>query len=97
MVRTSSELCLNSQQVNKHDFFAEPNAEVIVDFDMRNNNSTTHALDNDTGKFKKGDIELTVIKANGEHIGEKQIEAERKSKTLLHKAIHVYSFTILPM
>ena len=58
-------------------------AEVTVYFEMRNNNSTIYALDNDTGEFKKGDIELTVIKANGEHIGEKQIEAERKSKTLL--------------
>ena len=29
-----------------------------------NNHSTTHAMDNDTGKFKKGNIELTVIKVN---------------------------------
>ena len=31
-------------------------------------------MDNDTGKFKKGDIELTV-KINGEHIGGNPIEA----------------------
>ena len=48
-------------------------------------------MDNDTGKFKKGDIELTVIKVNGEHIGEKPIEAERKSKTLLQTK--PYTFT----
>ena len=50
---------------------------------MRNNNSTIYALDNDTGEFKKGDIKLAIIRVNGEHIGEKPIEAERKSKTLL--------------
>ena len=58
---------------------------------MRNNNSTIYALDNDTGKFKKGDIELTVIKINGEHIGENPIEAERNSKTLLQTK--PYTFT----
>ena len=49
---------------------------------MRNNNSTTYALDNDTGEFKKGDIELTVIRVNGEHIGENPMEAERKNRIL---------------
>ena len=50
---------------------------------MRNNNSTTYALDNDTGEFKKGDIELTVIRVNGEHIGENPMEAERENKWCL--------------
>ena len=66
-------------------------AEVTVDFEMRNNNSTIHALDNDTGEFKKGDIELTVIRVRGGHIGEEPIEAERKSDTLLQTKL--YTFT----
>ena len=53
--------------------------ELLLISKMRNNNSTTYALDNDTGEFKKGDIELTVIRVNGEHIGENPMEAERKN------------------
>ena len=61
---------------------------------MRNNNSTTYALDNDTGELKKGDIELTVIKVNGEHIGENPMEAKRKQDTAPNKAIYAYGFTV---
>ena len=51
-------------------------AEVTVDFEMRNNNSTIYALDNDTGESKKEDIEPTVIRVRRGHIGEEPIEAE---------------------
>ena len=72
-------------------------AEVTVDFEMRNNNSTIYALDNDTGEFKKGDIELTVIRVRGGHIGEEPIEAEReKRRTASNKAVHVHSLNVLP-
>ena len=33
---------------------------------MRNNNRTIGALDNDTGEFKKGNIERTVKQVNNE-------------------------------
>ena len=52
-------------------------------------------MDNDTGKFKKGNIELTVIKVNGEHIGENPIEAERKSKTLLQTKPYIFTASLL--
>ena len=56
------------------------------------NNSTTYALYNDTGEYKKRDIELTT---NGEHIGENPIEAERKNKTM--PQIKPYTLTALPL
>ena len=56
--------------------------EVTVDFEMRNNNRPIDALDNDTGEFKKGNIERTVSEVNGEQV-DPPIEAERKNKTRL--------------
>ena len=47
---------------------------------MRNNNRTIGTLDNDTGEFKKGNIERTVSRASGKQV-EPPIEAERKNKT----------------
>ena len=60
---------------------------VTVDFEMRNNNRPIDALDNDTGEFKKGNIERTVSRASGEQV-EPPIEAERKNKTQHQKQSH---------